>query len=80
MTEDRPTPEAPDAFSDADSSREQPEGSPPPFDDFDDDSASLADQSGFVLDVARLWIKEHQTTSMLGAFAVGVFAGALFRE
>ena len=80
MTEDRSDPQGPDAFAAAESSREQTGGGPPPFDEFDDDSASLGDRSGFALDMARLWIKEHQTTTMLGAFAVGVFVGSLFRE
>jgi hypothetical protein len=80
MTEDRSDSPGPAAFSDADPSRDQPGSGPPPFDDFDDGSPSMGDRSDFVLDMARLWIKEHQTTTMLGAFAVGVFVGALFRE
>lgn len=35
---------------------------------------------GMALEMARLWIREHQKASMLGAFAVGVFAGALLRD
>jgi hypothetical protein len=38
------------------------------------------EDAGLALDLARLWVEEHQTTTMLGAFAVGVFVGALFRE
>jgi hypothetical protein len=34
----------------------------------------------FALDVARLWVQRHQKASMLGAFAVGVFVGALLRD
>lgn len=82
MTEDHADPQGPDGFSSApDPSRERPESGPPPFDDFGDDAApSLGDRSGFALEMARLWIKEHQTTTMLGAFAAGVFVGALFRD
>lgn len=43
-------------------------------------SPSFEEQSSFAWEMAKMWIKEHQTTAMLGAFAVGVFAGALFRE
>lgn len=34
----------------------------------------------FAVDVARLWVRRHQKASMLGAFAVGVFVGALLRD
>lgn len=37
-------------------------------------------QTSMALDVARMWIEEHQKESMLGAFAVGVFLGGLFRD
>jgi hypothetical protein len=40
----------------------------------DDLSSSVA------LDMARLWVQRHQKASMLGAFAVGVFVGAMLRE
>lgn len=40
----------------------------------DDLSSSVA------LDMARLWVQQHQKATMLGAFAVGVFVGAMFRE
>lgn len=42
--------------------------------------ASWGDRSTVALDMARMWVKDHQRTTMLGAFAVGVFVGALFRE
>lgn len=44
------------------------------------DESTWADRSGVALDMARLWVKEHQTTTMLGAFAVGVFVGAIVRS
>lgn len=79
MSEDRTGPTGTDGFSPGpDPSRERPETSPPPFED--ESAPSLGDRSSFALDMARMWIKEHQTESMLGAFAVGVFVGALFRD
>lgn len=42
------------------------------------DAASM--QASMALGVARTWVREHQKTSMLGAFAVGVFTGAWLRE
>ena len=40
----------------------------------DDLSSSVA------VDMARLWVQRHQKATMLGAFAVGVFVGAMLRE
>lgn len=34
----------------------------------------------FALDMARLWVQQHQKASMLGAFGVGVLIGALLRD
>ncbi len=34
----------------------------------------------FAVDMARLWVKQHQKATMLGAFGVGVFVGALLRD
>jgi hypothetical protein len=34
----------------------------------------------FALKMARLWVKRHQKASMLGAFAAGVFIGAMVRD
>jgi hypothetical protein len=31
-------------------------------------------------DMTRMWVKEHQTAAMLGAFAAGVFVGAYVRD
>lgn len=79
MTEDQPDPQGPNDFSaDPDPFGEQPEAGPSPFDD--QSAPSSGDEANFALDMARIWIKEHQTKSMLGAFAVGVFVGALFRD
>jgi len=43
-------------------------------------ASSWADRSAFAMEMARMWVKEHQTTTMLGAFAVGVFVGSLSRD
>lgn len=39
-----------------------------------------APSPSFALDMARLWVQRHQKASMLGAFAAGVFVGALLRD
>ena len=44
------------------------------------ESSSWGDRSAFALDMARMWVKEHQTATMLGAFAVGVFTGSILRD
>jgi len=33
-----------------------------------------------VLDLGSMWVRERQKGAMLGAFAIGVFAGAWLRE
>jgi hypothetical protein len=49
--------------------------------DFPEEGASSwADRSAFAMEMARMWVKEHQTATMLGAFAVGVFVGSLSRD
>ena len=77
MPDDPSISEDPSAFSDS----EQPgpesnwaESSAP------EEAPSIGNRSSFALDMARLWIEEHQRSVMLGAFAAGVFAGALFRD
>ena len=44
-----------------------------------DDWRTMAIPASIALDVARDWVRERQTATMLGAFAVGVFVGALSR-
>jgi hypothetical protein len=76
MTEDpSSSPNAP-SFSSADAP--EPDWGTP--DESDGPASALAGRSSFALDMARMWVKEHQTSVMLGAFAVGVAAGALFRD
>lgn len=83
MADASPNPESNDPFSSPSSSVNGPEA--PSWEAGNDDpwadrsqvqgmSASLA------LDMARLWVQRHQKASMLGAFAVGTFIGALLRD
>lgn len=56
-----------------------------PFDrDFqenvDRSSPSSGSDAGFALEMGRMWVRDNLTTSMLGAFAAGVFLGALLRD
>lgn len=56
----------------------------PPFADASPEESSpfsaSGDQLSFAWNVARMWIKEHQQASMLGAFALGIFVGAYIRD
>jgi hypothetical protein len=36
--------------------------------------------ASLALTVARSWVKQHQTLTMLGAFATGVVLGSLLRD
>lgn len=38
------------------------------------------DIARYPADDLSLWIREHKTVAMLGAFAIGVFLGALTRR
>lgn len=71
MTESRESASAPspDAFSSADGP-----GDMGPLSGGTDATVSLA------VDMARMWVREHQKASMLGAFAIGVFTGAWMRD
>ena len=44
-----------------------------------DDWRTMAIPASIAVDVARDWVRERQTATMLGAFAVGVFVGVLSR-
>lgn len=76
MTEDPSAPPNSASFSSGDAP--EPDWATP--DDSEGPASAFASRSSFALDMARMWVKEHQTSVMLGAFAVGVAAGALFRE
>jgi hypothetical protein len=72
--------EASDSFSE----EERGFGSgPSSFGSADDPSFSAGEDAmgtSMMAEMASLWVREHQTASMLGAFATGVFLGALLRD
>ena len=68
---DAPFPSSPDPDFDQDW---EAESSP------NDNTSSWGDRSAFAFDMARMWVKTNQKKAMLGAFAAGVFVGALFRD
>lgn len=35
---------------------------------------------GLPKEMAKSWVRENQTSAMIGAFAVGVFIGAITRD
>lgn len=76
MSEDSSEPNATD---DAPSSAPE-EPDPPEWEAGIDDPSGEGSSATFALDVTRLWIEQHQKASMLGAFAVGVFIGAMLRD
>lgn len=84
MTDASTDPESPDSFSSSSSFDEGPDfdkqSDAPPWGREDDNQVSDDLSASFGVDMARLWVQRHQKASMLGAFAVGVFVGALFRE
>jgi len=80
---DSPDPESPDPFSspvpeDTEAGFNKAEVPPWATDapEFEDEGP----EESFALDMARLWAKQHQKATMLGAFAAGVFVGALLRD
>lgn len=77
MADPSPDPDARDPFSES-SSVEGPDA--PPWEGDADDPWSDESAPSFAVDMARLWVKQNQKTSMLGAFAVGVFVGAMLRK
>lgn len=63
------------------------EASSSPFEDNNDQpgprpesDAARVEMSSLAWTVGRTWVEDHQEAAMLGAFAVGVFVGALFRD
>jgi len=44
------------------------------------DRESNASGAGFAYEMAKMWIRDHQKAVMVGAFATGVFLGALMRD
>lgn len=43
-------------------------------------ASGLGSSASLAADVAKLWIQENQKKSLLGAFAIGVFVGAMLRD
>ena len=94
MADSPSDPESNDPFSGPESSEPfsgssragpgQGQNAPPWEQEGDDPFAGAAEDGGmspsFALKMARLWVKEHQKASMLGAFAAGVFIGAMVRD
>lgn len=74
MSEETSDPTSPDAFSPTEAGEE------PGFSTSFEETAREQSSASFAVDVARLWVREHQKPAMLGAFAVGVFVGALLRD
>lgn len=83
MSESSSDPEFSESFS---SSPPDPEATgfdehadTPPW---DADGPEFGDEmdGSFAVDMARIWVKQHQKAVMLGAFGVGVFVGALLRD
>ncbi len=42
--------------------------------------SSRGGRSALAVEMARMWVQEHQEAAMLGAFAVGVVVGSLLRD
>jgi len=92
MADSPPDPESNDPFSDPESgepysgpSRAGKDQHAPPWEQEGGDPFAEGPEEGemspsFALKMARLWVKRHQKASMLGAFAVGVFIGAMVRD
>jgi len=49
-------------------------------DSLNDLTSTIGPQVSLTVDMARMWVREHQKASMLGAFAMGVFTGAWLRD
>jgi len=83
MSDASPEPEPDDPFSSSSSFPDDTDAPPwdAPGDDLSGPPPPGNDQSAsMALDMARLWVQQHQKASMLGAFAVGTFIGALLRR
>jgi len=81
MADASPNPESPDPFSSPDEDAVGfNEADAPPWETEDPEFGQEAPDESFAVDMARLWVKQYQKATMLGAFGVGVFVGALLRE
>jgi hypothetical protein len=76
-------PGSPDPFSSpspGDDAAGFEEAEVPPWETEGPEFGQEAPDESFAVDMARLWVKQHQKATMLGAFGVGVFVGALLRD
>lgn len=48
--------------------------------EFEASVSSIKTQATVAFEVGKVWVKEHQKATMLGAFATGVVLGALIRD
>lgn len=83
MADTSPDSESPDSFSSpstADEGAGFDEADAPPWEREKPEFGQEEMEESFAVDMARLWVKQHQKATMLGAFAVGVFVGALLRD
>jgi hypothetical protein len=88
MADASPNPESPDSESPDPFSSPSPddnaagfnEAEAPPWETEDPEFGQEAPDESFAVDMARLWVKQYQKATMLGAFGIGVFVGALLRE
>jgi hypothetical protein len=78
MADTPPDPGSSDPVPPSSSSFE--ETNAPPWEEGSDGPVGGDMSPSFALDVARLWVQRHQKASMLGAFGIGVFVGALLRD
>lgn len=68
-----------DPFAEFEAPTDAPKG--PGGGDFSPSGASsMGLDASLALELARSWVKQHQTATMLGAFATGVVLGSLMRE
>jgi hypothetical protein len=78
-----PDPESPDPFSSPSPDKDAvgfDEAEAPPWETEDPEFGQEDPDESFAVDMARLWVKQYQKATMLGAFGIGVFVGALLRE
>lgn len=78
MPETPPNPDSGDSDRPFSSSAEGPNA--PSWEGGSEEVLGDENAPSFALDMARLWVQQHQKATMLGAFGVGVFIGALLRD
>ena len=56
------------------------EDAPPSWAEEDQTGMPDGVSAALATDMARSWVRRHQTATLLGAFATGVFVGAMLRD